>query len=289
MKECTVNDFLNKFNSDDVCLEWLKNKFYPDGIYCKKCGKITKHYKAIDRPSYCCEFCGNHVHPTANTIFHKSTTPLKSWFYAIYLMSSTRCGISAKQLERELGVTYKTAWRMFNQIRIMLKQDFFKNNGTFEADETYIGGKHSGTTGRGSENKTCVFGLAERNGRITARKVKDAKAKTILPIIIRNVAPESKIYTDEFRSYNNLKYLNYQHEFINHSANVYADGDIHVNSLEGFWSLFKRGLNGVYHSVSKKHLNKYLNEYTFRYNNRNSQEPMFYLMMNQIQKSPYFC
>jgi transposase len=287
MKECTVKDFLDKFNSDDVCLEWLKNKFYPDGIYCKKCGKITKHYKAIDRPSYCCEFCGNHVHPTANTIFHKSTTPLKSWFYAIYLMSSTRCGISAKQLERELGVTYKTAWRMFNQIRIMLKQDFFKNNGTFEADETYIGGKHSGTTGRGSENKTCVFGLAERNGRITARKVKDAKAKTILPIIIRNVAPESKIYTDEFRSYNNLKYLNYKNEFINHSANVYADGDIHVNSLEGFWSLLKRGINGVYHSVSKKHLNKYLNEYTFRYNNRNNEEPMFSLMMNQIQKYPY--
>jgi len=287
MKECTVNDFINKFNSDDICLEWLKNKFYPDGIYCKKCGKITKHYKAIDRPSYCCEFCGNHVHPAANTIFHKSTTPLKSWFYAIYLMSSTRCGISAKQLERELGVTYKTAWRMFNQIRIMLKQDFFKNNGTFEADETYVGGKHHGTTGRGSENKTCVFGLAERNGRITARKVKDAKAKTILPIIIRNVAPESKIYTDEFNSYDNLKYLNYKHESITHSANVYADGDIHVNSLEGFWSLLKRGLNGVYHSVSKKHLNKYLNEYVFRYNNRNNVEPMFYLMMNQIQKYLY--
>ena len=127
-KECTIQDFLDTFYDDDVCLEWLKNKFYPDGIYCKKCGKITKHYKAIDRPSYCCEFCGNHVHPTANTIFHKSPTPLKSWFYAIYLMSSTRCGISAKQLQRELGVTYKCAWRIFHQVRDMLKDDTIKSD-----------------------------------------------------------------------------------------------------------------------------------------------------------------
>jgi len=286
-KECTVIDFLNKFNSDDVCLEWLKNKFYPDGIFCIKCNKITNHYKAKNRPSYCCEFCGNHVHPTANTIFHKSSTPLKSWFYAVYLMSSTRCGISAKQLQRELGVTYKTAWRMFQQIRIMLKQGFFKNNGTFEADETYIGGSHHGTPGRGSENKTIVFGLAERNGRIVAKTVKDVKAKTLLPIIFRSVAPQSTIYTDELTSYKNLKYLNYQHESVTHSSNIYVNGDIHVNSLEGFWSLLKRGINGVYHSVSSKHLNKYLNEYTFRYNNRKNEQPMFYLMMNQIQKYPY--
>lgn len=169
----------------------------------------------------------------------------------------------------------------------MLKQGFFKNNGAFEADETYIGGKHHGKTGRGSENKTVVFGLAERNGRIIAKTVKDAKAKTLLPIIVRNAAPKSKIYTDELSSYNNLKYLNYQHESITHSANEYINGDIHVNSLEGFWSLLKRGINGVYHSVSKKHLNKYINEYTFRYNNRKNEQPMFYLMMNQIQKYPY--
>ncbi len=120
MKKYTIKDFQKQFPNDDVCLDWLKDYLYPNGIFCETCQAITSHYKVAKRKSYSCQNCGHHVHPTADTIYHKSSTPLTSWFYAIYLMASTRCGISAKQLERELGVTYKTAWRMFKQIRTML-------------------------------------------------------------------------------------------------------------------------------------------------------------------------
>src|SRR6266566_5194523 len=123
MKKYTIRDFDRDFPNDDACLEWLKNYLYPDGMHCKHCDRVTKHHKVVSRRSYSCDNCGHHVHPTAHTIYHKSPTPLTTWFYAIYLMASTRCGISAKQIERETGVTYKTAWRMFKQIRSMLEED----------------------------------------------------------------------------------------------------------------------------------------------------------------------
>src|SRR5271154_5809982 len=142
MLRFTLKDFQAKFPDDATCLEWLRNYLYPDGMFCKKCQQVTKHHRVVSRPSYSCDNCGHHVHPTADTIFHKSPTPLTTWFYAIYLMSSTRCGISAKQIERETGVTYKTAWRMFRQIRSMLSDgDLEPTDGEFEADETYMGGK----------------------------------------------------------------------------------------------------------------------------------------------------
>ena len=145
MKKYTVRDFLQDFPDDAACLEWLKNYRWPDGIFCEKCERVTKHHLVLSRKSYSCQECGNHVHPTANTIFHKSSTPLTSWFHVVFLMASTRCGISAKQLERELGVTYKTAWRMFKLIRERLSDDggdpFLGSNGDVEADETYVGGK----------------------------------------------------------------------------------------------------------------------------------------------------
>lgn len=140
MERYSVTQFDQDFPDDITCLEWLKNHLYPDGIHCPICNKITKHHKIASRPSYSCDYCGHHVHPTVGTIFEKSTTPLKLWFHAIYLMSSTRCGISAKQIERETGVTYKTAWRMFKQIRILLNEDVGTMSGKIEADETYIGG-----------------------------------------------------------------------------------------------------------------------------------------------------
>lgn len=150
MIEYTLLDFEREFPNDDVCLEWLKNYLYPDGIFCETCEKITKHHKVASRRSYSCQICGHHVHPTANTIYHKSSTPLRLWFYAVYLMASTRCGISVKQLERKLGVTYKTAWRMFKQIRTMLAEDTEMLSGQVEIDETYVGRrKKGGKRGRG--------------------------------------------------------------------------------------------------------------------------------------------
>jgi len=149
MKKYTTKDFEKQFPDDNACLEFIKNARWPKGIFCEKCQRVTKHHRITDRKVYSCDFCGTQVSPTAGTIFHKSPTPLKSWFYAIFLMASTRCGISAKQLERELGVTYKTAWRMFSQIRSLMAEDINPLNGFIDIDDTYIGGKSHGKRGPG--------------------------------------------------------------------------------------------------------------------------------------------
>jgi transposase-like protein len=285
MERYTITNFNNDFPNDDACLEWLKNHLYPNGIFCKKCERVTKHHRIITRHSYSCDVCGHHVHPTVGTIFEKSPTPLKLWFHAIYLMSSTRCGISAKQIERETGVSYKTAWRMFKQIRTILEEDHGNMVGHIEADETYIGGKHHGKRGRGSEGKTPVVGMAQRNGKIMATAVPDVKAKTLLPIIKERVLPNAIIYTDELPSYNKLSSMGYVHHRIHHVLKVYVMGDAHTNTIEGFWSLLKRGISGVYHSVSAKYLQSYLNEYTFRYNHRNDGKPMFKTLLSLVKVS----
>ena len=142
----TIKDFKKDFPDDDACLEWLKMPRWPDGIFCDKCQKITKHHHVTNRKAYACDVCGNHVYPMAGTILEKSSTSLSTWFHAMFLMANTRCGISAKQLQRETGVTYKTAWRMFKQIRSMLDDDVSLEGSSVEVDETYIGGKRRGTT-----------------------------------------------------------------------------------------------------------------------------------------------
>lgn len=286
MIKYTIRDFEKQFPNDDVCLEWLKNHLFPNGILCVKCQKVTNHYKIASRKSYSCQNCGNHFHPTANTIYHKSSTPLRLWFYATYLMASTRCGISAKQLERELGVTYKTAWRMFKQIRSMLAENDTQLVGKVEVDETYVGGKmKGGKRGRGSENKTIVAGVVEREGSVVTRVVPNVQAKTLIPFIQEKVLPSTLVFTDELRSYNSLKYQGYQHKRVHHAQKVYVVGEAHTNSIEGFWSLVKNGIRGVYHQVSAKYLQSYFNEYAFRYNRRNTIEPMFLSFLRQVRKS----
>lgn len=281
----TIKEFNEQFPDDDSCLEFLFKARYPDGVFCEVCQRRAKHYRRTGRKAYSCEFCGNHIFPTAGTIFHKSATPLRSWFYAMFLMASTRCGISAKQLERELGVTYKTAWRMFKQIRSLMDEKAKPMSGHIEVDETYIGGKRSGTRGRGAGGKTPVIGLAHRDeGQVKASVVKDVKTRTVLPIIWDNVPRDAQntIYTDELASYNLVQNLGYTHRTIQHGRGEYARGLTHVNTVEGFWSLVKRGINGVYHAVSPKYLQSYLNEYGFRYNHRKSATPMFSLMLNRV-------
>src|SRR5919199_1351221 len=192
----SLMEFMRQFPDDAACLDFLVQKLYPEGIYCPTCEKITKHHREKNRPSYACQYCGHHEHPLVGTIFENSATSLRLWFYAMYLMASTRCGISAKQLERELGVTYKTAWRMFHKIRSLLDQGDPPLGGTVEADEAYVGGaakwRNKGipeNKGRGPVDKTPVFGLAKRGGgdkgnrggRIYAKVVDDAGAKSILP------------------------------------------------------------------------------------------------------------
>jgi transposase-like protein len=280
MLKYTTKDFENEFPNDDACLEWIFNHRWPDGLKCSHCGRV-KFHKVKSRKVYECE-CGHQVSPTVGTIFHKSPTPLRLWFYAMYLMASTRCGISAKQIQRETGVTYKTAWRMFKQIRDLLreKEPFFF--GDVEADETYVGGKRPGKRGRGAAGKTPVVGIVERKGKVAAKVTGDLKSSTVKPFIVSHVAPQSKIYTDEYPVYNDLPKYGYEHESVNHNNEEYVRGDAHTNSIEGFWSLMKRGVNGVYHAVSPKYLQSYVNEYAFRYNHRKDEQPMFVSFLNQI-------
>jgi len=278
----TINDFNQDFPDDSACLEWLKDYLYPRGIKCPKCDKVTKHHRVTKRACYACDRCGNHIYPMAGTIFEKSVTPLKLWFYAIYLMSSTRCGISAKQIQRETGVTYKTAWRMFRQIRSLLQEDTEPLTGEVEVDETYIGGRRHGKRGRGAEGKSKVVGAVERNGKVIAQVIPDVKRHTLVPFVNRKVDRKAILYTDEFPSYDTMERIGYKHLRIAHHAKEYARGSIHTNSIEGFWSLLKRGIGGVYHSVSEKYLQSYINEYGFRYNHRKDRKPMFRSILERV-------
>jgi transposase len=293
----TLEHFNAQFPDNDACLEFLKEQKYPSGLVpCPKCTVDRKFHRVTKRPVYECDYCGFQVSPMAGTIFEKSTTPLRTWFYAMYLMSATRCGISAKQIQRETGVTYKTAWRIFKQIRTLMSEDISLEGSAVEIDETYVGGKNRnkrfskrrGSTGRpGADSpKTPVFGMVERGGRVVAQVVPDAKLKTLFPIIHERILPASIVYSDEFPVYDHLGETpsGYDHRRIQHAEKVYVMGDIHTNTIEGFWSLVKRGIGGVYHSVSRKYLQSYLDEYSFRYNRRFSQEPMFVSLLDQISE-----
>ena len=227
------------------------------------------------------------------TIFQDSATSLKLWFYAIYLMSSTRCGISAKQLERELGVTYKCAWRMFKQIRSMLDEsDGPKFSGEVEADESFYGGKESNKhknkrVSNYRMKKTTVAGIVERGGRVQATVVEIPWKSQLLAPIRTRVLPRTMIFTDEANHFGGLRNMGFQHRRVNHSQGVYVDGDVHTNTIEGFWSLTKNGIRGVYHNVSAKYLQMYLNEYAFRFNRRKSlgRRNMFDAFTGRIKKA----
>jgi transposase len=290
----SMMEFDREFPDDAACLEWLKNWVYPDGIHCPKCQKITKHHRVAKRPAYACQFCGHHVHPMQGTIFQDSATSLKLWFHAIFLMASTRCGISAKQLERELGVTYKCAWRIFNRVRSMLDEgDGPKLSGKVETDEAFYGGKeHNKHKNKriphasGAVGKTAVWGAVEQGGRVYARVVPDVRSGSILPHLRERIMPQSMIFSDESNVYDSVQRMGYGHRRVHHAANVYVSGDAHTNTIEGFWSLTKNGIRGVYHNVSAKYLQMYLNEYAFRFNRRKSlgRHNMFEAFVGRIRK-----
>src|SRR6266404_1469956 len=291
----TVADFNREFPNDDACLEYVKEERWPDGITeCEKCGVERKHHRVAGRTAYACQACGNHIYPLAGTVFEKSTTSLKLWFYAMYLMGSTRCGISAKQIQRETGVTYKTAWRMFRQIRSLLSEEGMQLEGsTVEMDEMYHGGKRQriGQRGRPSygSHKVAVVGMVERSenghvGRVVARVAPNAKKTTLHGLAKEYILPASTVYTDEFVSYDGLEAAGYTHRRINHSARVYVSGNIHTQAIEGFWSLVKRGIGGVYHSVSAKYLQTYLDEYAFRYNRRHMGNQQFRAILRKLSE-----
>jgi transposase len=287
MERYSIHDFNRDFPDDDACLDFVVGLIYPHGITCRACGQVRKHHRLSSRKAYSCDYCGTHVYPLAGTVFEKSTTRLKSWFYAMYLMASTRCGISAKQLERELGVTYKTAWRMFRQIRSLLGEEIERLSGEVEVDETYIGGRRRGAKrGRPSaeSHKTPVVGVAERGGSVAALVTRDVSKASVMPIIELKVMPRSLVYTDEWRAYRGLHGKGYRHRRIAHDEKASVVGNVHTNTIEGFWSILKRAIAGVYHSVSAKHLQAYINEYGFRYNHPDDPAAMFHVVGGRVRK-----
>ena len=286
MTKFTLKQFNQMFPDDDTCLEYLRREWFPEVIKCEGCGRDAKYYRITTRKVYGCEHCGFQISPTAGTIFHKSPTPLTVWFYVIYLMAQTRGGISAKQIQRETGVTYKTAWRMCKQVRSMLFENHEPFDGDVEMDESYFGGEsHDGIRGRGATGKTSVFGMVERGGKLETRVVPNVRRHTILPIVADNVCQGSQIFTDEFKIYEALPAMGYKHDTVPHAEKIYVLGDAHVNTIEGFWSLTKNGIRGVYHAVSAKYLQKYLDEYSFRYNHRNDVTPMFFSFLSHVKPS----
>jgi hypothetical protein len=229
------------------------------------------------------------VHPTAGTIFHRSSTSLRLWFHAMYLMTSTRCGISAKQLERELGVHYKTAWRMFNKIRNELMNDEGESQlrGTVEVDETSWGGKPHrkfktrAEAAQWSEQKTTVLGMVERGGRVRLRVIASRRGEPLSSAVRAHLNPAAFMLTDDWITYKPLR-REYDHAVINHSAGSYVEGDIHTNTIEGFFGNLKTGMRGAYKKVSRKWLQSYLDEYAWRHNHRyHGQRSMFRALVKE--------
>lgn len=291
----TVLQFHAEFPDDDSCLEYLKEQRFPGGVtHCAKCGVERKHYRVSGRTAYACDHCGHHIYPLAGTIFEKTSTSLKTWFYAMYLMGSTRCGISAKQIQRETGVTYKTAWRMFKQVRSLLSEGDLQLEGpTVEVDETYMGGVRKGRTGRPpgyDDKKTPVVAIVQRRGKVIAKAIPEVNSQALSGLIKKHVTPGSTVYTDEFAVYNTVRFLRnddgiplqYRHRRIKHSSGVYVKGDIHTNTVEGLWSLIKNGIRGVYHNVSPEYLQMYLDEFTFRYNRRHDGNQQFRAILKRV-------
>ena len=277
-KPFTIKDFYNRFPTDDACLAHLMQIRFGESLDCPKCNKHGRFLKLSKHPAYSCPWCGHHIHPMAGTIFERSSTPLQKWFYAMYLFTTSRHGVPARELQRQLGVTLKTAWRIGHEIRKFMAETDGNSplSGDIEADETMVGGKRKGgKRGRGAEGKTVVFGMLQRDGDILTEVVPNVKRATLHQIIEENVVPGSTLHTDELRSYKTIDEKGYRHETVNHSAGEYVRGESHVNGLEGFWSLFKRAVRGTHVHVSPQHMAKYLGEFEFRYNMRKSPEVMF--------------
>lgn len=272
----TVKQFLKHFHSDDVCLQHLFDVRYGQGHECPKCERKAKWYHTSGNAFYSCQWCGHHIHPRAGTLFEDSRTSLQSWFYAMYLFTTTRNGVSAKELQRQLGVTYKCAWRMGHQIRKhMAKVDGEEPlGGIVEIDETMIGGVRPGKCGRGAAGKTTILGMMERDGSVMTKVVPNVRRSTLHPIIEASVKVGAEIHTDELPSYRTLDGKGYTHKTVNHGEGEYAANGVHVNSMEGFWSHLQKSISSTHIHVSSQHLEKYSKKFEFRFNRRKNPSSM---------------
>lgn len=273
---------VEKFGSEDKCWQYLEEMRWPKGIACPRCGspKISRIQK---RRQFDCDSCRYQFSATCGTIFHDTHLPLWKWFAAMYLMIESKKGMSANQMKRTLGVSYKTAWYLCHRIRkAMSEMKLHELTGTVEVDETWVGGKKKpGKRGRGAASKTVVVGAIQRGGKIRLQVIKTADRKTLHRFIKKHTDPKTKrIMTDEWVGYKGIADFDTDHETVNHSAKEYVRGDVHTNGIENVWSLLKRSVIGTYHKLSTKHLNSYLDELEWRFNNR--QNP--YLFRDTLKK-----
>jgi transposase-like protein len=267
---------IDKFGTDDKCRACLVSLKWPEGISCPRC-QSKKISRIAARNVYDCDSCRYQFSVTAGSIFHDSHLPLTKWFFATYVMVESKKGISANQLKRMLGISYKTAWYLCHRIRKAmdeLKPQPIGAGGIVELDETYIGGRRR-HVGRGNrDNKTMVLGAIERGGKVRLKvenRTKKTTHKILKEFIDQNTADETaRLITDEDPSYKGIQDHNTTHETVNHRAEEWVRGDVHTNSVEGVWSLFKRSIVGSYHQVSTKHLQSYLDEFEWRFNQRDN-------------------
>jgi transposase-like protein len=281
-----IKEFNERFPNEDACLTHLMRTRFGERLTCFKCQKQATYYRVSTRKSFVCEHCGYQVYPMAGTPFESTRTPLRDWFFVMFLFCTTRNGVAAKEVQRQLGVTYKTAWRMCNLIRKYMGyvDGDYPVGGpgkTVEADETFIGGKDKAV----KDDKAVVFGVVERGGDVVTKHVVARTKHHIVPQIVTFVKPGSKLYTDEGSAFKLLteKY-GYDHQMVDHSAKEYVRGDVHTNSIEGFWANVKRGISGTHVWVSKKHLQTYLHEFEYRHNLRRTPYLMFDLLLAAFPK-----
>lgn len=283
-KAMTIQQFNKRFPDDDACLEHLMRTRFGTRFHCSKCGAEANYYRVKGRRCYECEHCGYQLYPTAGTPFAKTRTSLRDWFYVMFLFCATRNGVSAKEIQRQLGVTYKTAWRMGHEIRKYMGwvdgDDPLGGDKIVEADKAFIGGKDK----RGHDDKTVILGIVERGGDVITRVVAGRNAFYVVPRIMEHVKPGSRVATDEAKAFGGLKDEGFRHGTVNHSAGEYVNGDVHTNSIESFWSALKRGISGTHVWVSSAHLPKYLGEFEFRHNLRKQPHLMFDLLLQAFPR-----
>jgi transposase len=284
----TLRQFQNRFPTEEACLDHLFQVRYGTDFNCPKCGRPAKYSRVKARRSYQCNWCANQLYPTAGTSFDRTRTSLRDWFYVMFLFTTTRNGVAAKRVEREIGVTYKTAWRMCHEVRKYMasldSDDPLGGPGeVVQIDETYIGGKASdGSRGPMAGNKKVVLGMMECGGELVTRVVGNNSRHALFPPIQEHVLPGTHIHTDTLRTYSTLSNMGYRHSSVNHSAGRYvSETGCTVNSLEGFWGMLKRGINGTHIHVSAKHLPKYLGEFEYRWNMRS----VPHLMLDRLMHS----
>ncbi|MCA2999344.1 MAG: IS1595 family transposase [Rhodocyclaceae bacterium] len=284
----TFRNFQAEYPTDDACLLAIFKRKYGETKHCPSCGVESSMTRIEGRRAYACKE-GCHVYPCAGTVFEKSRTKLTLWFHAMYLMTATRNGVSAKELQRQLGVTYKCAFRMGHQLRELMTataeaQAAEQLTGHVEVDETYVGGYQKRDKKNHKSNKTIVVGFVQRGGNYRAEVIPANTKARLVPRVIKHVAQGATVNTDSLRSYRTLTKHGYNHVSVNHEVKQWAVGVHNTNSIEGFWSHLKRGLSSTHCAVSPKHLQAYVNEFAFRFNNRHEPAQMFGRLLGQISR-----